>query len=200
MKLSILIPTTPDRFEVLSRLLHLLRQQIGDADTITSDDIKSIYSKDVEILIYNTPLAAEGGPSIGQKRQRLLNIAQGEYVSFFDSDDMPKDEYISEIMKGIYLGVDCCSLKGIYYINSVPVKPFIHSIRFQKYDENDQFFERYPNHLNAIRADIAKRFRFVNKNHGEDTEWATQIYKSGRLKTEFYIEDVIYHYYDKTNK
>lgn len=61
-------------------------------------------------------------------------------------------------------------------------------------------YERYPNHLNCIKASIAKQFKFPEINHGEDTDWATQIFNSGLIKTEHYIDKVLYHYQYKPNK
>lgn len=61
-------------------------------------------------------------------------------------------------------------------------------------------YERYPNHLNCIKSSIAKKFKFPETNHGEDTDWATQIHKSGLIKTEHYIPEIIYYYDYKSKK
>ena len=81
-------------------------------------------------------------------------------------------------------------------------KIFEHSIDYKEYKTNPPTFaityERYPNHLNVIKTDIAKQFKFPEISFGEDTSFATQVFKSGLLKTEGYIGDVIYHYKYKT--
>ena len=80
---------------------------------------------------------------------------------------------------------------------------FEHSIKYKAYRTNDTGpikYERYPNHLNIIRSDIAKQFRFPEINHGEDTDFATQIFKSGLLKKETTIDGVMYHYDYKAKK
>lgn len=146
----------------------------------------------VEILIDKD----NGEKSIGEKRNALLERATGEYVCFFDDDDIPSNDYIERIFDGINKGVDCCSLMGIIRIDNGSPEIFEHSIKYKEYatTDNKVKYERYPNHLNVIKSSIAKQFKFPSINHGEDTDWATQIFKSGLVKTEHYIDKVIYNY------
>lgn len=60
--------------------------------------------------------------------------------------------------------------------------------------------ERPPNHLNCIRSNIAKQFKFPEVNHGEDKSFSDQLRDSGLIKTEHYIEQVIYYYDYRTQK
>lgn len=184
MKLSLLIPTTPDR----EHFMIVLRREI-------KEQIERLHLQGlVEVLeeLDNKEY------SIGWKRNRLLERATGEYLAFIDSDDRISTDYISKVMEGIKKGVDCCSLTGQYRENGKYFKPFIHSVEFDRYWEDESFYYRYPNHLNAIKSSIAKQFRFPEINHGEDTDFATQIFRSGKLKTEHWIEGHIY-FYDKVN-
>ena len=48
------------------------------------------------------------------------------------------------------------------------------------------------NYYSEIRSDIAKKFRFPNKRHGEDHDWSKRVYPL--LKTENYINDLMYFY------
>lgn len=140
-----------------------------------------------------------GHASIGSKRNALLDKANGQYVAFVDDDDEVAPNYLKELMRGIDSGADCCSLKGIIDDRGAE-KVFIHSLKYKAYADNGTFYERYPNHLNCMRADIAKQFRFPEINHGEDTDWATQIHNSGLLKTEYWIDDVMYYYNPSSNR
>lgn len=190
MKLSILICTIPSRFAMFSRLQAELWSQILP------------YAGQVEIL-----LDGDSG-TIGEKRNRLLEKAAGEYVAFIDDDDMIGINYIQYLMEAIESGADCASLKGLYSVDGKADGVFEHSIKYHEYKTNnfavlakgEVKYERFPNHISCIKSDIAKRFKFQDANWGEDTDWATQIYKSGLIKTEHYISDIIYFYRFLRNK
>jgi glycosyltransferase involved in cell wall biosynthesis len=179
-KLSILICHKPGREQLLSRLKRIVWPQIGT---------------EVEMIIHDGI-----GISIGQKRNELLEDAEGDYVDFIDDDDTVINNYVELNMEGINKGVDCCSLRGIITENGKNPLIFEHSIKYGAYRTvtdslpGEVRYERYPNHLNCIKASIAKQFRFPELDHGEDTDWATQIHKSGLLKVEHYIPQVIYYY------
>lgn len=150
----------------------------------------------VEILI-----DSEAG-SIGAKRNRLLDKAWGTYVAFFDDDDFPCANYLKEIFKGIKLDVDCCSLRGIITFDGEKPEIFEHSLRYNEWATTNNYvkYERYPNHLNAIKKEIAKQFKFPEINHGEDHDWSKQVHEAGVLKTEYYISEPIYQYRYVTKK
>lgn len=186
MKLSILIPVLlPRDQESYGRLIEALQRQYAGLDVEVWTD------KD------------NGENSIGEKRNSLLQKANGKYICSIDADDEVSDKYIPAILKAIESNPDCCSLKGIYEIDGVYGGVFHHSIKYKEYKTNDHDypkFERYPNHLNVIRADIAKQFKFPAINHGEDKAWADKIFESKLLKKETEITEVIYHYKFISNK
>jgi glycosyltransferase involved in cell wall biosynthesis len=181
MLLSILIPTIAKRHEMLQSLLSNLQNQIGD--------------NEIEIIVCDIE-----GLSIGEKRNRLLNVATGEYVCFIDDDDVISDDYIYCITQALQSIPDCCSLNGIITTNGKNPKRFVHSIKYNSYFEKDNVYYRPPNHLNVIKSVIAKQFTFPTKNFGEDTDWAMQICRSGMLKTEVEITDTLYYYVYLPNK
>lgn len=190
MKLSILIPSLESRSESLDNLKAVIKHQM-DVNGLTEDDIELIAYPD------------NGGLSIGYKRNLLLEKASGRYVCFIDDDDDVSVFYLKSIFEGIEKDVDCCSLRGIITWDGGNPQLFEHSIKYDSYKTNNTGlirYERYPNHLNCIKASIAKQFKFPETNHGEDTDWAGQIFKSGLIKTEHYIDKVIYHYQFKPTK
>lgn len=188
IKLSILIPTLPKRKAFLDDLLFNLHEQIGSHK----------QREQIEILI-----SADENESIGAKRNLLLSIAEGEYTCFIDDDDEIDKDYIKTIMHGISKSPDCISLRGILSIDGKIDGTFEHSIKYNAYRTvyvNQIKYERYPNHLNTIKASIAKQFKFKEINHGEDTDWATQIYKSKLLKNEYYTDKILYYYKYRSKK
>lgn len=190
IQLSILIchyPAQSWRLEPFARLMANLAEQtrgIEDAVEIIVDDRLE--------------------PSIGAKRNNLLQAAEGIYVAFIDDDDQVSSNYILRLLQGMSEGVDCCSLRGIITDDGKNPRIFEHSLRHGKYEtiqmDGKDYYLRFPNHLNCMRSGIAKKFTFPEINHGEDTSFATQVHKSGLLKTEYWIDDIIYMYEYRSRK
>jgi len=180
-KLSLLICTIEKRKEMLTNLLSNLEKQIG--------------LNPIEVLIQH-----DEDKNVGEKRNLLLERAQGKYLCFLDDDDDIPSNYIDLIMNAIKHSPDCCSLTGIITFNGESAKRFIHSIRYDSYFEKDNIYYRPPNHLNVIKSSIAKKFFFPEKDFGEDTDWAMQICKAKVLKKEIWIEPILYYYKYISNK
>lgn len=186
--LSILITHVPDRAGYLNRLLACLPHE------------NSPYFHRFEILIDDRDKPV----TIGEKRNALLQRAQGKYLAFIDDDDLITEHYFPQVFEGIRYGVDNCSLKGTITDDGKNPRTFEHSIKYDRYQtvqrNGRDYYERFPNHLNAIRTDIAKRFSFPEKNFSEDTEWATELHRSGLLRTEYEVTETIYLYLYRTKK
>jgi len=185
--LSILICSIPKRKEMLDRLLSQI----------------DLYSKEyfklneLELIIDDSTHV-----NIGFKRNRLLNISKGKYIAFIDDDDSITEHYFKEIRKGIDADVDCCSLRGIITWNGKNPELFEHSIKYNSWNttNNEIKYERFPNHLNCIKSEIAKQIDFLELNHGEDKDWSYKLNETGLIKTEHFINEVIYNYQYITNK
>lgn len=175
MKLTILIPTLPKRVHLLNRLLQVLLPQV-DANVI-----EVLFNSDRDC-------------TIGEKRNRMIAQAKGEYVCFIDDDDLVSDDYVSLIMQGIDKGVDCCSLTGLYKPDNGPEQVFIHSIKYNEFFERDKILYRCPNHLNAVKREHALRCPFPHWDRSEDSHYAFKLRDAGLLKTEYMIEKTIYIY------
>jgi hypothetical protein len=181
MKLSLLICTIPKRKEMLNNLLN----QIAD------------YSKDyfseneLEILIDDSI-----DKTIGAKRDKLLNKANGEYIAFIDDDDSITEHYFKEIRKGIDGNYDCCSLRGIMTWNGGNPEVFEHSIKYTAWNTTRNIikYERFPNHLNCIKSEIAKQVKFPDLWSAEDRDWSHELNRKQLIKTEYFIDEVIYNY------
>lgn len=191
--LAILVPTLESRLDSWHTLLEILAKQIGALDL--HDKIKIMSNID------------NGEKSIGQKRNELIKQAvrgDFDYVAFFDDDDLPGENYISVLWNGIKYGADVVSLRGMITTDGNDPKIFEHSIKYSAYhtnpDSNKIKYERYPNHLNCMKLSIAKKFKFPEIDHGEDTNFATQVFKSGLLKKEYFSDQIIYKYLYQSNK
>lgn len=198
MMLSILIPTINSRKGLLAALLNEFEVQISkDLIISKADGIKKYNYGDIEILIF-----PDEELNLGTKRNILLKAASGKYSCFFDDDDFPSADYISELRKAIEQNPDVVSLRGIMTTNGKNPELFEHSLKYSawKTTDNEIKYERYPNHLNCIRASIAKQILFPEKNFGEDHDWSRKLHESGLLKTEYYTDKVLYNYKFISNK
>jgi cellulose synthase/poly-beta-1,6-N-acetylglucosamine synthase-like glycosyltransferase len=175
-KLSILIPSLEERKPKLERLKAELASQIG--------------KRNVEVL----SLSDNRQMTIGQKRNMLLTQSTGEYVSFVDDDDMVSPDYIEKVLNALTKNPDCSSLTGEIVFSDGYSRPFIHSLRYDRWidDHNGKVYYRPPNHLNAVRRAIAAQVGFPPWNSGEDRSFSMGIRHF--LKKEEWIEGVIYNY------
>ena len=178
--LSILIPSTPDRAMMHSRLITELEGQI----------ILLGLRSQVEILLYLDDYEF----TIGAKRNWLLDKAEGEYLAFVDSDDRVSFDYLQEQMGVVWSGMDVGSLAGHYIPKGGRQQTFVHSMRHKGWYEFDGILYRSPNHLNAIKSSIAKQIRFPETSFGEDKDYSQRLQESGLIKTEHDTRGVIYYY------
>lgn len=204
MRLSILIAHNPIqkwRIPLFDRLFHNLDLQVGlfdYQDHWLTGARAYLEDESIDVIWDNRAKI-----SIGEKRNFLISQAvkyQNEpgYVAFVDDDDNVSKHYVDLLLSGIRTEPDCCSLRGIITDDGVNPRVFEHSIRYKEYrtviKNGKEFYERYPNHISCMKLSIAKQFPFPAINHSEDTDFATQVFKSGLLKTEHWIDDIIYYY------
>lgn len=180
MILSILICSLWKRAADFARLLNVLDQQL---------------TNDVEILTE----IDNGEITTGAKRNKLLEKAKGEYVVFIDDDDLVSETYIKDILEAAKDGNDAIVFKGWVTTNGTNKRYFELSKDFGYVTLNGIYY-RYPNHIVPIKREIASQFKFPDIVHGEDYDWATQIHKSGLIKTETKIDKELYFYLYKSKK
>jgi glycosyltransferase involved in cell wall biosynthesis len=186
MILTVSIPSIEsrrDKFIVLKQ--HLLEQ-------ITEHGLKN----DVEVisLIDNKEI------SIGAKRQRLYEMAKGEYCVQIDDDDSVPYDYCKEVVNALKLKpthvgyVENCSTNGVTWGLS------LFSNRYQEWHEKkngilidgkyDHF--RTPFMKTPIRTDICLAVGVDDMRFGEDHEFAKRVYPF--LNKEVFIDREMYYY------
>ena len=182
-KLSILICTMFNRDAFFQRLLVKLREQ-------ENSDINIHYEID------------DGTMTIGEKRNKLLKKAEGEYIAFIDDDDMVSDNYVDSILNAIdKSNPDVIGMHLLMTVDGQNEERTYHSLKYDHwYDEPDpdpdreglRRYFRNPNHLNPVKREHALKAGFPNINEAEDREYSKNLLQY--LKTEEYIEDPIYFY------
>jgi hypothetical protein len=177
-KLSILICTLAKRAAIREPLLADLRKQAE--------------GQDVEVLVDED----DGEVTVGQKRQRLLEQAQGEFVCYVDDDDQVSPTYVRDILSALQRQPKAthCSLSGILVEEGRPNRMFFHSSRYKRWETAGESFVRPPNHLNAVRRGLALQAGFTNKSFGEDKDYSDKLLELGILDCEAHIDNTLYVY------
>jgi glycosyltransferase involved in cell wall biosynthesis len=182
--LSILIPTMPKRSGLLKRLLASLAPQ---------------RTNEVEVLTYSD----DGRITTGRKRNDLIKQAKGQYVVFVDDDDMVADTYIPDILNAAKSKPDCITFRGWMETDGTNRKEFRLSINYPYtavWENGNEVYLRYPNHITPIKRSIALQVPFPNVTMGEDYAWATELHKRKLLKTEVHIQKELYFYLYQSRK
>lgn len=182
MKLSILILSCPSRRKTfLQNILDTIEQQINSEN----------LSNEVEVLcLYDNKTR-----SIGEKRNNLIDIANGEYVCFVDDDDIVSTNYVRQLYNALITNPDIDSINFLvqYHdsnFNTKNICAFSKNIAVKKIDNNVTFLP--TSHLSVIKKSIAKQVRYKLSNHGEDADWSKRVIQ--HINTENIIFEVLYTY------
>ena len=173
MRLSILIPTMPDRIDVLSSLYaHLVKQA----------------TPDIEIL-----LDCNAATGISLKRNSLIKSAKGDYVVWLDDDDWVSDNYVSSVLQALESNPDCVGY-WLEYHDQFGIKQAKHSNIFSTWRTLSDSFERCISFLNPVKRSIAIKVPFdEGKTYAEDHDHSMRL--KPFLATEVFIDKVMYSYF-----
>lgn len=184
---------------MLSILICSLHKRVNIFTALMQDLANQAYNKPVEILSE----VDSGEMTTGEKRNKLLQRAEGKYIVFVDDDDYIYPYYIEEILKASESDPDAMAINGSMTTNGGnEIQWFIAKDNpYCAVQRNGrEVYLRFQNHISPIRGEIAKLFKFPHATLGEDYVWALAIHKSGLIKTESTIEKPMYIYKYLTNK
>lgn len=185
--LSILIPTTPERHEMFTKLFNEVHRQLEFVQTFHPSLGR------VEILVDDSPRYLDGGLSVGKKREALVKRAEGKYLCFLDSDESISPDYLETLVRLCYQDQDVCTFKAM-----VKLSTFWALVDMRRvYKLNDQINPDYvvrrpPWHICPVRSVYAKMFEFSDKNNAEDFEWMEKVLTC--CVSEAHSERIIFQY------
>ncbi len=181
--LTIMIPTTVDRDELCMRLVDELVGQVAELRLKLNEDIEIVSIRDNKEI------------SVGLKRQRLLEMAKGEWVVGFDSDDFPHEDYLKEIVYALrtnplvdHVGfIESCNIDGQKSVS-------IFSIKHKSWDEREEGYDqvRCANPKSVIRRTKALQVGYQDLRYGEDRIFSEAV--TPLLESEVFIEKSLYNY------
>jgi hypothetical protein len=173
-KLSILIATIPGREEQAKLLLDKL-----------CDQSKGLP---VEVLC----LSDNRMRTIGAKRQALLDISRGTYVSAVDDDDDVSEDYVARLLAAAETNADVITFKQRAIYNGLESE-----VHFGINNQDGPFAPggitlRAPWHVCAWKRERVADCLFAESNYGEDKIWCLQARK--RIRTGHHIDKVLHTY------
>lgn len=200
--LSILIPTTPDRMGDIMRLYKSVSNQCGITTLFLDENSHQIrrgynLDKTIELIEFTDNREL----TIGEKRERLYQLASGSFSIQIDSDDDIADNAIEKILEAIKSNpeVSCVTFRENCMMNGV-YKSSNHSLKYFQWMDNQDGYDyvRSPFYKDVIRTDIAKSVPFPHIRWNEDEQWSKALYP--HLKDEIHIDEELYLYiYNETN-
>jgi glycosyltransferase involved in cell wall biosynthesis len=160
------------------KILHQLKQQIKG------------FENEVQLVIN----IDNGETILGTKRNQCIDSALGKYVIFVDDDDIISNNYISTLIETIKHphDVDVISFIVNVSLNNGPVKPCYYSITYKEDYNEANSYHRLPNHICAIKTEIAKAVGFKPILYAEDADFSKRAKE--HLHSEIMINETLYYY------
>lgn len=178
IKLSILIPSIPSRFDRVKQLVGELEGQIAGRD-------------DVEIIVFMDNKKR----TIGGKRNDIKHLATGKYFSMIDDDDGVSVKYVEELCNAIEsFNVDVITFDSIAHIDGQDgiVNMSIFNKENEQWKPND-ITKRQPFHMCAWKTDMFRHLKFSDTMYGEDAQFSKD--GTAMAHTEHHINKILHHYY-----
>ena len=176
--LTILVPTVPSRIDYFYP--RIMKQLLDQTNKYNNIEIVSLFDNKKR--------------TIGKKRDEMLKLAQGKYVTFIDDDDRISDDYIDEIMNAIDNNdVDCIVYNVNCCVNNGRNKLCKYGIEFEYGDiKGGLEWRGKPAHTMIWKTSIAKKHNYSNKQNGEDMDWVKRAHLD--IKTQYRIDKILYYY------
>lgn len=176
--LTILIAHLHTRVQGLYRLLDTLRPQLTDRVQVCID-------------------ADHGQTPIGEKRNRMIRGATGDFVVFIDDDDEIPSDYVARILAAIDRDptVDCLASEGWvlrWSPQGIQGQRYIISLACRGWHETNGIYYRTPNHITPIARRHAQAVPFPPIRHAEDAAWSLAL--RPRLEREGRVRGALYYY------
>jgi GT2 family glycosyltransferase len=181
ISLSVLIPSVNSRWATFGRKIQ--EQIFSQYDALPQADRDR-----VEILMLTDTKSIQ----LGDKRNEMVRLAQGEYVVFADDDDRLDPDYLASLLKATESDADVITFQVMVSLDGNTPRLCRYSLQYAQDVNTATEYHRLPNHICAVKRRIALRTPFPAKLCGEDRDYAIDL--RPLLKTEHAINRVLYHY------
>jgi GT2 family glycosyltransferase len=179
--LSVLICSTNTRYTTFGKAIQ--DQIWPQYDTLSDDD-----KQRVEILM----LTDNKAMMLGQKRNVMVDAAQGKYVQFIDDDDRIEPDMLTTILQATSSDADVITFLVSVTLDDGEAQICRYSKDYSHDHNTDTEYRRLPNHICVVKRDVAQRVSFPNLLYGEDSMYSKLLKQ--HLRTQHDIDRVLYHY------
>lgn len=186
MILSILIPSIPERLNLLDNLIHRYEAYL------------TLYNLSEEVEIIS--ICDNKKRSIGRKRNDLIALAQGDYIVMSDEDDLLTQIYFKLIKEAIEKRTDV-----ITYLQDARINEYRTTVHFGLKNENQEFQTngitlRPAWHCCTWRRKFLEdnSVIFTDINYGEDQQF--QEIANEFAKTSCHINEICHVYTHDSTK
>lgn len=170
--LSILIPTIPSRSVEFIKLTSNVTHQVMTM-RMTHPTLGT-----VQLISDSADEYLNGGPSIGKKRQSLIQKATGKYLCFLDDDESISPMYVESLVRLCHHDKDVVTFRSFvktdFYWGLVDM-----SLENEINEETgpDRIIKRTPWPCCPVRSRFAQKYSFPDTNYSEDWEWMEKVLK-----------------------
>lgn len=189
-KLSIIIPhyNTPKLLMVLLNNLVEQQKKFPQTEIIVVDD-GSIFGVGWLGRYKTVRVIKQRNQGVSSARNRGLKFAEGDYITFIDSDDNVVDDYLEKIYKEIDKGGWDYMYFKFWLCNKGEQKP----CKFR-----EQLLKNYTcwGYVYTKRCINGERFN-TNLNVGEDTDWLRRVLAGKKCH---FLDEFLYYYQWDANR
>lgn len=186
VQLSILMPTIPERKERFDRLFSEVHRQYRYC--------KKVHPTlgVVQIITDESKKYFDGGPTIGGKRQALINEADGKYLCFLDDDEEVSPDYVETLLRLCYASKDVCTFNNVSKFDNYWCVVRLSLANNENEQARPGIINRRPWHICPVRTELAKQVKFPESNYGEDWVWFGQVL--AMCQSEEHTESILHCY------
>lgn len=168
---------------------HSFAREIQDQLFGQWEALGEVDRERVEVIV----LTDNKSMMLGEKRNVMVDAARGEYVQFVDDDDRVEPDMISTMLAAIdQHHPDVVTFRASVTIDGGEPKPCVYSLRWSRDMNAVGEYRRLPNHLAAVRRELALKAPFPALPYREDSEYSKLL--RPLLRTEHHVDRVLYHY------
>ena len=210
MKISVIIPVYNTETYVGKCIKSILNQTVKDLEIIIIDDgstdqslmiCEKFQKQDSRIV-----LVSQTNRGVSEARNKGMELATGDWISFIDSDDYLDPDFYETLLKGTNRGasVICCGVRPVnnqdqeiphLQYDRIPDRPVMLRGRelWKHYLHPSKRYLYWSPWDKLIAASVAKKYHFISgKKLGEDLYYCFQCLNEAAEI--YYIPDKKYNY------